>query len=267
MLRKPRKHFSCNLLPRTDPRYIIWLNSLKKKRRCEPWNKSKTRFTDKRIKKISETFLRKKIDNFSNWRINARNSGLIPNPNRSFKHSKELAFLIGMTLGDGCLQKISRTESLRITLGSNRPLLIAYTANIVGKVINKKPSVIKRNCSNCFNVTLYQNNLSKRLEVPLGARKNLKIMLPNWIWSKKSFLVSALSGLFEAEGSFSIHKPTYTYNFSFSNVNVSLLDEVEKALKLLNFHPERRSKEVRLRKKEEALRFEKLISFRNYPLI
>jgi hypothetical protein len=50
-------------------------------------------------------------------------------------------------------------------------------------------------------------------------------------------------------------------------VNVSLLDEVEKALKLLNFHPERRSKEVRLRKKEEALRFEKLISFRNYPLI
>jgi hypothetical protein len=267
MVRKSKKHFSCNLLSKTDPRYIKWLNSLRKKRGCEPWNKGKTRFTDRRVKKISETFLRKKIDNFSNWRINARNKGLIPCSTRPFKHSRRLAFLIGMTLGDGCLQKISRTESLRITLGSNRPLLVTYTANIILYVINKKPSIIKRNYSNCFNVTLYQNNLSKRLEIPLGARKNLKIILPNWIWANKLFLVSALSGLFEAEGSFSIHKPTYTYNFSFSNVNISLLNEVEKALKSLNFHPERRSKAVRLRKKEEALRFEKLISFRNYPLI
>jgi hypothetical protein len=80
-------------------------------------------------------------------------------------------------------------------------------------------------------------------------------------------LISAIKGLFEAEGSFSIHKKTYTYNFGFSNVNVSLLDEVEKALKILGFHPERRTNAVRLRKKKETLEFQRTIGFREYPLV
>ncbi|MBI3323306.1 MAG: hypothetical protein HYZ95_02440 [Candidatus Omnitrophica bacterium] len=70
--------------------------------------------------------------------------------------------------------------------------------------------------------------------------------------------------MFEAEGSYSVHAPTYTYNLSFSNRNPALLDEVEWALTSMGFHPERRSCAVRLRKKQEVARFIELIRFRGY---
>jgi len=256
---------SPGLLPKDDPRYLGWLKSLKK--RPPPWNKGKTKFDSLSVKKISDTFKKNKIDNFRNWRNIAKKSGLIPDSDKPLSKSEKLAFLIGLVLGDGNLYKFPRTEGLRITLGTDKPLLISYSAKILRDVIRKNATIIKRSKNNCVNVTLYQKNLSRRLGIPSGARKNLSIRLPPWIWNKKIFLISALKGLFEAEGSFSIHEKTYTYNLSFSNSNMSLLNEVEAALILLGFHPERRPKAVRLRKKKEALEFEQVINFRKYPAI
>ena len=88
--------------------------------------------------------------------------------------------------------------------------------------------------------------------------------LPGWIRSDRAYLIACLKGLFEAEGSYSVHAPTYTYNLSFSNRNPALLDEVRWALGSLGFHPERRSYAVRLRRKREALRLIELIDFRRY---
>jgi hypothetical protein len=254
-----------HLLPKNDPRFLRWKKSLKK--RPPPWNKGKTKKSDPNVNKISETFKRKGIDNFAVWRQNARSIGLIPTTRELLKKTTNLAFLIGLTLGDGNINKMARTECLRITLGTDKPKLWKYAVQIIENVFNKKPSTNKRSAANCMNVTLYQQNLSKRLEIPLGARKNLEIKLPTWVWKNKKMLISAVSGLFEAEGYCSIHKPTYTYNMGFSNMNISLLDEMEKALKDLGFHPERRVNAVRLRKKKEVFEFQKIISFRKYPLI
>lgn len=170
-----------------------------------------------------------------------------------------------MTLGDGHLAKTPRTEILSITLGTDKPLLWQYTENIVENIFKKKPFVHKRKSSNCVDVKFYQKNLSERLGIPCGSRSSINILLPQWIWGNNKFLTSALKGLFEAEGSFSVHKPTCTYNLSFSNRNTSLLDIVENILCHFGFHPERRKYAVRLRKRDEALKFEKMISFRSYP--
>lgn len=178
-----------------------------------------------------------------------------------------LAFLIGITLGDGNINQMARTQCLRITLGTDKPDLWRYTASIIQKVFNKAPSVYKRNGANCVNVTIYQNNLSQRLKVPLGARKDKRIAVPNWISSDKSKLLPFLKGLFEAEASFSVHKKTYTYNLIFSNMNTSILNFVEKNIRKLGFHPERRNNAVRLRRKEEIYKFMDLIKFRRYPLV
>lgn len=253
------------LLPRTDPRYQKWLSSLKN--RPSQGTKGKTKETDPRAKRISETFRLKRIDNFAVWREKALKEGFIPNSRRPFIKNENLAFLICLTLGDGNLSKFPRTECLNITLGTDKPELIDYTIGVIKKVINKKPSRTYKKDSVCINVRIYQKNLSKRLNIPLGARKELIIKLPRWATRNKKYLISLLKGLFEAEGSFSIHLASYTYNLSFSNRNISLLDEVQKALQTLGFHPERRSNAVRLRKKKEAISFEKLISFRQYPLI
>ena len=230
-----------------------------------PWNKGKTKLTDISVRKISETMRLKHIDNFAKWRKEAMLSGKIRDSDTKLKRTNKLAFIVGLILGDGNIYVFPRTECLRITLGTDKPDLAFYVVKIMENVFSKAPSMIKRNNSNCFNITFCQKNLSHRLEIPSGSRAKLEIKLPSWIWKKESFLISALRGLFEAEASYCVHEKTYTYNFEFSNRNSSLLDEVEKGLIFLGFHPEKRSYAVRLRKKAEAIGFRDLIRFRTYP--
>ncbi len=206
-----------------------------------------------------------KIDNFAKWRNEAKNQGVIPSSERRLSKSREQAFLIGLILGDGNISRFPRTECLRLTLGTDKPKLAEYAVRIIETVFGKTPSLIKRNNSNCYNVTIYQKFLSHRLGIPAGARGKLDILLPPWIWDSKRYLLSALKGLFEAESSYCVHLKTCTYNFEFSNRNTSLLNEVEMSLVFLGFHPERRKTAVRLRKRAEAVEFRELINFRSYP--
>jgi hypothetical protein len=254
--------FRPNELPKNDRRYKKWLESLK--RRSSPWNKGKTKETNTSVKKISETFKNKKIDNFKNWRQEMIKAGVIKNSYSPFKKTKELAFLIGMTLGDGHIQKFPRTERLLISLNTKYPGLIEYVNNLMTKIFEKQATLSKVRNSNCMRVWVYQKMISSRLEIPTGNRGMSTLGIPGWIWKSKTYIIFCLKGLFEAEGSLSIHLPTYTYNFGFSNKNQKLLDDVEMALRILGFNPEVRSDKIRLRKKEEVFLFKKLINFRKY---
>lgn len=253
---------SPSLLPKNDPRFIKWKESLKK--RPPSWSKGKTKYTDPSVKKISDTFKKKKIDNFSEWRHKARELGIIPKEYSPFKKDENLACLIGLALGDGHICKFARTESLAITLGTDKPGLIKLTAFLVEKVIGKKPNIEKKKGINAVRVVLYQKYIAKRLGIPCGNRGKIRINVPYWIRKSREFSLAFLRGLYEAEASLSIHLPTYTYNFSFSNTNPYLLKIVENYLRSLNLHPEVRLKNVRLRRKEEVKYFKDLINFRNY---
>jgi len=85
-----------------------------------------------------------------------------------------------------------------------------------------------------------------------GDRKDLSYQLPKWISINEEYITRFLRGLFEAEGSLSIHLPTSTYNFAFTNFNQHLLRIVEKALRELEFHPEVRHNAIRIRRKAEV---------------
>lgn len=259
--------FSVNVgtLPHQDPRYIRWRKSLFK--RPPPWSKGYTKETHPSVAKISETFRKRKIDNFTQWRSKAKKLGLIPASYPPLSRNRMLAFLIGLVLGDGHIARFPRTHSLQITLGTDKPLLWQYAAEVLKEIFRKEPHIGKRQRSACVDVRIYQKFLDQRLGIPAGDRGKILIRFPQWIRRNKTFLISCLKGLFEAEGSFSIHLKTYTYNLSFSNRNISLLNEVESALKGLGFHPERRKDAVRLRRKDEAYRFQRLISFRKYPTL
>ena len=254
--------FHITRLSKDDPRYIKWRNSLLN--RPSPWNKGYNKDNHSGVAKISKTFRKKKIDNFSDWRENARKEGKIPKEYLDFKHCEELAFLIGMVLGDGNIYEHERTEALRITLGTDKPELWKYTVNIVEKVFKKEPYVYKSQTSECMVISLYQKEISKRLEIPTGKKTDIKLELPNWIKSNTNYLKACLRGLYEAEGSFNIHKPTYTYKLIFSNKNDSLLNEVFVALKVLGFHPHQSKYKIQVSKKEEVFKLKKTLSFREY---
>ncbi len=262
MTRRGSIPISPSLLPKEDPRYLRWRESLKK--RPPPWSKGKTKYTNSSVKKISDTFKRKKIDNFAKWREEARKKGIIPSAYTPFSRNERLAFLVGLILGDGHIDKFSRTEKLTISLGTDKPDLIDFVLSIVEVIFSKKPSVNRPTYSNVARISIYQKYISKRLRVPSGDRRQNHTKIPGWIQRNKKYLLAYLRGLYEAEASLSIHLPTYTYNFSFHNTNSSLLDIVKTSLIQFGFHPEIRPKEIRLRRKNEVKYFSKLINFRDY---
>ncbi len=57
------------------------------------WNHGKTKENDPRVRKISETFKAKHIDNFVQWRCRARRIGKIPITDAPLARSEQLAFL------------------------------------------------------------------------------------------------------------------------------------------------------------------------------
>lgn len=256
------QRFLIQRLPKSDPRYLIWRESLKK--RPDVWNKGKTKETDPSVKKISMTMQRKKLDNFAKWRLQMIKVGKIIHRHSPLKHSLELATLVGLILGDGNIYKHRRVEKLTITLGTDKPKLINYTVKIVTKVINKAPSIYKQKNENAVQVYLYQKQISQRLKIPSGSRKDLKNLVPSWINNSKMYSIACLKGLYEAEASFCVHVPTCTYNFSFHNTNQYLLNFVKQKLIIFGFHPEIRPYAIRLRKKHEVGQFKHLIKFRQY---
>ena len=251
-----------NKLPHDNPRYIRWRESLKK--RPGPWNKGKNKESDDGVRKISETFKLKHINNFANWRKQMIQEGkIIANPN-PLRKNKFTAVLIGLVLGDGNIHKFPRTEKLTITLGTDKPDLIKFAEQLTEQVFSKKPVTLKHGLSKAVRITLYQKFISERMEIPNGRRRYSITGIPQWIWESKTYLISCLKGLYEAEASYCIHLPTCTYNFSFHNRNPKLLSDVSKALQNLGYHPEVRSYAIRLRRKDEVKSFKALINFRIY---
>lgn len=253
---------SASSFPKNDSRYQKWHFSLRK--RPSPWNKGQSKQTHSSLAKLSRTLRRKKIDNLARWRSAMIDSGGIRSYYPKLARTFDLAVLTGLVLGDGHIQKYPRVDRLIIALNTKYPGLIHLTKNLLSRVFQTEASITLAKNKNCARVGIYQKYISKRLRVPSGNRRYSTTGIPRWVWQSRIYIIGCLKGLFEAEGSLSIHLPTYTYNFAFTNRNQTLLDNVEKGLRILNFHPEVRSDKIRLRKKHEVFAFKKLISFRDY---
>lgn len=228
------------------------------------WSKGFTKENHPSVRKISETMKRRKIDNFAEWRKEAIRDGRIRTRFPALPKNGDLAELIGVLLGDGHIEKCPRTERLLIFSNSNNEGFVERYSRLVQKLFKKKPYVYKQSTQNCIRISLYEKKVSERLGIPTGSRKDISIAVPRWIEKKELHIIRYLRGLYEAEGSYSIHKPTYTHKFVFSNTNQSLLKNVSKLLTVLGFSPHSDSLRVQISKKNEVMRAVKLFRFRQY---
>jgi hypothetical protein len=222
------------------------------------WNKGLTKNTNLSVRKISETMKKRRIDNFRVWR-----EGKIKLSYEPFDRDGDLAELIGVILGDGHIRKYPRTEELSIFSNSNNPGFVDRYSRLVEKIFCKK-CVKSKHSKNCVRIRIYQKEISKRLGVPLSPRGKLTVKVPSWIYSNKNYILRYLRGLYEAEGSHSIHEATYTYKIQFSNANISMLDNVFKLVSKIGFNPHRSKNSIQLSRKREVFEFMKLIKFRKY---
>lgn len=228
------------------------------------WNKNLTKETNSSVKKISDTMKEKKIDNFSTWRKQMKKDGKIKSRYPSLKKDGDLAELIGVVLGDGHVCVYDRTEELRIISNANNPGFVKRYATLVEHVFKKKPYIRKDANNSSVRIGLYEKYISKRIGIATGARKDTVVKVPLWIFKNKYYIVRYLRGLYEAEGSFSVHKPTYTYKFQFSNKNASLLKNVYSLMVRLGFHPHVSKNQVQISKKEEVYKAIETLKFRKY---
>ena len=228
------------------------------------WNKGFTKETHPSVMKISRTMRRKGIDNFKRWRDRMRHLGKIPASYSPFLPSGDFAEYIGVVLGDGNISEFPRAERIIISGNSKNKGFVRRYALLTRRLFRKRPTISKVWNKNNIRISLYQKEISKRLGIPAGNRQNASIRVPKWIWDNERYVIRLLRGLFEAEGSLSIHQLTYSYNLEFSNRNSSLLQIVGRGLKTLGYHPEFRTTSTRLRKKHEVEKFLKQVRFRAY---
>jgi len=228
------------------------------------WNKGINKTMHPSVMKISQTMRRKKLNNFAAWQDQMRREGVIKSSYPSLQKNGDLAELIGVILGDGYIGVFPRSEVLRIVSSADNAGFIKRYAGLVGAVFGKKPYVAKRKSSNAVDITIYEKHIGKRLALSTGARGNKKIPIPRWISNDRRYCIRYLRGLYEAEGTFAVHKPTGTYKFIFTNKNDSLLKNVLRLLKKLGFHPYISANKVQLSRREEVYKVKKLVQYRMY---
>lgn len=206
----------------------------------------------------------RKIDNFKTWRDEQKRLGLMKSAYPLLQRSGDLAELIGVVLGDGHIGKHPRCESLRIVGSGNNPGFSERYAALVERIFEKKPHVALRSRVNAINITVYQKGIAQRLDIPSGSRANHDFTLPKWIEDNRGHKLRFLRGLYEAEGSVSHHKETYTHKFEFANKNPALLNVVFQLVSELGFHPHRSKFKVQVSRKEEVQNLPDLLQFRRY---
>lgn len=216
----------------------------------------------RRRRKISTTMRERKLNNFASYQKQVRTSR--PSSYYALPRTGDLAELLGAVLGDGFIGAHARTEVLRIACNSNNPGFIERYSALAEKIFDKKPTVKKRKTANCVDIVIYQKDIAKRLNLKTGAKTHRPFTLPAWIKNDVEYQKRFLRGLFETDGCYAKHEPTYTYKFIFSNVNESLLNCVYMLLYGLGFHPTITNKNVQLSRKQEVEKALHLLKFRKY---
>lgn len=222
------------------------------------WNKGLTKLTNKSLLKTSATLAGKKVSNFCKWQEENKveYSKLV--------YSKELAEFYGTMLGDGCMEKLPRTDKITISFNRKEQDHLQHIFRIIFLLFEKEPKVRVRNNCNCDDLYLYQKNLSERLKFPYGNKLKNNLIIPEWIKVDVLYLKHCLKGLFETDGDWFIDEKYNTNVIKFTNNSSSLLNDLYSVLINLGYHPQLRKSDVRLARRKEVYEFAEWIQFREY---
>jgi intein/homing endonuclease len=218
------------------------------------WNKGLSKENNASIAKIAKA--RSAKNNFAIWQKEH------PVHYATLKRDEDLAELYGTMLGDGCLERLPRTEKLDISFNAKEIDHIEHVRKLLVKIFKKEPSSHRE--INCVHVTIYQKHIGERLEFPIGRKKNHDIRIPNWIKENEKFLIPCLKGLFETDGSWVIDPKYNTNCMDYTSIHENLLKDIQKAMRSLGFFANLTTRRVILSRRAETAAFAKLIKFRQY---
>lgn len=113
--------------------------------------------------------------------------------------SRELAYLIGVICGDGCIYQQPRTYQLSISCDASYLDLIQTYAALVEKLLGRPTSQDATIKGTCVQVPLADKHLPVLLRLPAGAKAQ-DYPIPEWIWDDLDYVRPFLRGLIETDG-------------------------------------------------------------------
>lgn len=112
--------------------------------------------------------------------------------------SSDLAYLIGVICGDGCLTQLPRTCQLIISCDARYLELTAKYVDLIEKLVGRKPSVLTRKNGSYFEIRLANKSFSTMFGLPVGAKAH-DYPVPEWIFEDLNFVRPFLRGLIETD--------------------------------------------------------------------
>lgn len=152
-------------------------------------------------------------------------------------NKKDLAYIIGVAMGDGNLSNPNgRATRLRITCDLRYKNLISNIILTIQRLLpQNKVSVINR--KNCLDISCYSNKWEGILgwRVGDGSKEAQKISIPNWIKNNKNYTLRCLKGLFETDGSIYFDRKYKMANFT--TIIPTLAEDVMSMIEKIGFKP------------------------------
>jgi DNA-binding transcriptional regulator WhiA len=152
---------------------------------------------------------------------------------------ENLAEIIGVMLGDGCLYKIKNSNKFQIRVTSHKEELnyVQYLKSLFRNyfdytfsIENQKTSLSLRNTSVFVGECLISFGLTP------GNKVNNKITIPKWIFSDRSFLKRTIRGLFDTDGCI-YNKYAHYAQIQFKFGCLELTKSLHKAVRSIGFTP------------------------------
>lgn len=206
------------------------------------------------------------------------NEKVIKIPNKC----NELAELIGIILGDGCITIINNkkkygTYSVRIVGDSryDKEYLINFVKPMVDRLFNISSKIYFVKNKNTIRLEIVGKRLVYFfLNFGLKSGNKLKngVRFPSWIWKNKAYIKSCLRGLIDTDGCICELLPHWPglYQLSFENFSLPILKDVRKAFLKLGFNPSKihgsktpHGNRICVTRKKEIHKFYKEICFHN----
>ncbi len=120
----------------------------------------------------------------------------------SLSHKKDLAYIVGIALGDGNLSNPNgRAVRLRVTCDTKYPQIIKSISESIKIILPKnKVSIINRH-KNYIDISCYSNKWPEMLGWNVGEKYKQNVSVPLWIKEDKKLSKLCLLGLLQTDGS------------------------------------------------------------------
>ena len=196
-------------------------------------------------------------------------SPFVARPVATPRRDAHFAELIGAILGDGTVTKY---QMILYSNASDEVEYSQFLADLVTKVFHvptathrvRNYEVIRVACSRAEVVAHLQ-----KAGVGIGNKVRRQAGVPLWIKRNDVFAQACLRGLVDTDGCVYLDRHRVKEQdyaslcIAFTNASMPLLDFVFETWKSFGFHPTRHRRDVRLRRREEVIKYAKQVGFSN----